>query len=71
MRELQVKIYRSLPYTPQTGGRFERMHQTVKDVLSRSLLQKEADGQEVTVEEGLDIALYIYKYVLFVTMMFF
>ncbi len=59
MEEFGVRIIRSLPRSPETGGRFERLHATLKDILGMVLRER-----CLPLDEALEEALSIYKLVL-------
>ena len=57
MERNNVKLIRSLPRHPTTGGRFERFHQTLKMKLAATLLEQPGTPLELAV----DYALFAYK----------
>ncbi len=63
MDSLGIKIVRALPRSPETGGRFERMHATLSKNLEMILRQKDKEGIHLDLDEALEEALNIYKYI--------
>ena len=61
MKDLNIKIRRGKPYTPQEGGRYERVHDTVKQKMRALAKEAEKQGKQVTVKDLLTSALYMYK----------
>ncbi len=58
---MKVKIVRALPRSPETGGRFERLNATLTKLLELTLLQKDKDGINISLDDALEEALFCYK----------
>ena len=54
MERHSVRLIRSLPRMPTTGGRFERFHQTFKMKLSATLLEHPGTPMNLAVDHALD-----------------
>ena len=61
MTRLGVKIKRSRPYTPQQGGRYERVHNTIKKKMVMAITAAEQKDELLTAPDALKTAVFMYK----------
>ena len=59
MKKLQVSCKYAAPYTPTTGGRFEKFGNTIKDMLDAVLME----NSDLEVSFAAKLACFMYKWV--------